>query len=220
MLVSLHQGLFSYYGKIRDSCSVFRGVRLLQTVSLITAGGSAAFSISAARGVIRTATTTWGVVWVFHIALIVGGNVFHHLAVAVVTGNLDGGFLQLALDVNAWGEDYTAVGNQTGSHFAYGRHTLGSYAESHGSQSRNGYGMAFGTPRLDNLACCIPANLHYAHANAASDSSLLDHLALRELVVKFGTEDESVLTLHFAYLDKGLLCFQINCHNLLNFKLL
>ena len=52
MLVSLHQGLFSYYGKIRDSCSVFRGVRLLQTVTLITAGGSAAFSISAARGVI------------------------------------------------------------------------------------------------------------------------------------------------------------------------
>ena len=124
MLVSLHQGLFSYYGKIRDSCSVFRGVCLLQTVSLITAGGSAAFSISAAfgisaaRGVIRTATTTWGVVRVFHIALIVGGNVFHHLAVAVVTGNLDGGFLQLALDVNAWGEDNTAVGNQTGSHFA------------------------------------------------------------------------------------------------------
>lgn len=110
MLVSLHQGLFSYCGKIRDSCSVFRGVRLLQTVSLITAGGSAAFGISAARGVIRTAATTWGVVRVFHIALIVGGNVFHHLAVAVVTGNLDGGFLQLALDVNAWGEDYTAVG--------------------------------------------------------------------------------------------------------------
>lgn len=52
MLVSLHQGLFSYYGKIRDSCSVFRGVRLLQTVSLITAGGSAAFGISAARDVI------------------------------------------------------------------------------------------------------------------------------------------------------------------------
>ena len=65
MLVSLHQGLFSYCGKIRDSCSVFRGVRLLQTVTLITAGSSAAFSISAAfgisaaRGVIRTATTTW-----------------------------------------------------------------------------------------------------------------------------------------------------------------
>ena len=109
MLVSLHQGLFSYCGKIRDSCSVFRGVRLLQTVSLITAGGSAAFSISAARGVIRTAAT-WVIVWVFHITLIVGSNVFHHLAVAVVTGNLDGGFLQLALDVNAWGEDYTAVG--------------------------------------------------------------------------------------------------------------
>lgn len=52
MLVSLHQGLFSYCGKIRDSCSVFRGARLLQTVSLITAGGSAAFGISAARGVI------------------------------------------------------------------------------------------------------------------------------------------------------------------------
>ena len=87
MLVSLHQGLFSYCGKIRDSCSVFRGVRLLQAVSLITAGGSAAFSISAARGVIRTAATTWVIVWVFHIALIVGSNVFHHLAVAVVTGN-------------------------------------------------------------------------------------------------------------------------------------
>lgn len=182
MLVSLHQGLFFYYGKIRDSCSVFRGVRLLQTVALITAGGSAAFGISAARGVIRTAATTWVIVWVFHIALIVGGNVFHHLAVAVVTGNLDGGFLQLALDVNAWGEDYTAVGNQTGSHFAYGRHTLGSYAESHGSQSRNGYGMAFGTPRLDNLACCIPANLHHAHANAASDSSLLDYLLSESLL--------------------------------------
>ena len=126
MLVSLHQGLFSYYGKIRDSCSGFRGVRLLQTVSLITAGGSAAFGISAARGVIRTATTTWGVVWVFHIALIVGGNVFHHLAVAVVTGNLDGGFLQLALDVNAWGEDNTAVGNQTGSHFASNLSSLAS----------------------------------------------------------------------------------------------
>ena len=27
------------------------------------------------------------VVWVFHIALIVGGNIFRHLAVAVVTGN-------------------------------------------------------------------------------------------------------------------------------------
>lgn len=52
MLVSLHQGLFSYYGKIRDFCSVFRGVRLLQTVTLITAGSSAAFGISAARGVI------------------------------------------------------------------------------------------------------------------------------------------------------------------------
>ena len=132
MLVSLHQGLFFYCGKIRGSCSVFRGVRLLQTVSLITAGGSAAFSISAAfgisaaRGVIRTATTTWGVVRVFHIALIVGGNVFHHLAVAVVTGNLDGGFLQLALDVNAWGEDYTAVGNQTGSHFASNLSSLAS----------------------------------------------------------------------------------------------
>lgn len=86
MLVSLHQGLFSYCGKIRDSCSVFRGVRLLQTVSFITAGGSAAFGISAARGVIRTAAT-WVIVWVFHIALIVGSNVFHHLAVAVVTGN-------------------------------------------------------------------------------------------------------------------------------------
>ena len=46
MLVSLHQGLFSYCGKIRDSYSVFRGVRLLQTVTLITAGGSAAFGIS------------------------------------------------------------------------------------------------------------------------------------------------------------------------------
>lgn len=132
MLVSLHQGLFSYCGKIRDSCSVFRGVRLLQTVSLITAGGSAAFSISAAfgisaaRGVIRTAATTWVIVWVFHIALIVGGNVFHHLAVAVVTGNLDGGFLQLALDVNAWGEDNTAVGNQTGSHFASNLSSLAS----------------------------------------------------------------------------------------------
>lgn len=125
MLVSLHQGLFSYCGKIRDSCSVFRGVRLLQTVSLITAGGSAAFGISAARGVIRTAAT-WGVVRVFHIALIVGGNVFHHLAVAVVTGNLDGGFLQLALDVNAWGEDNTAVGNQTGSHFASNLSSLAS----------------------------------------------------------------------------------------------
>ena len=126
MLVSLHQGLFSYYGKIRDSCSVFRGVRLLQTVALITAGGSAAFSISAARGVIRTAATTRGVVWVFHIALIVGSNVFHHFAVAVVTGNLDGGFLQLALDVNAWGEDNTAVGNQTGSHFASNLSSLAS----------------------------------------------------------------------------------------------
>lgn len=77
MLVSLHQGLFSYCGKIRDSCSVFRGVRLLQTVSFITAGGSAAFSISAALGVIRTAAT-WVIVWVFHITLIVGSNVFHH----------------------------------------------------------------------------------------------------------------------------------------------
>ena len=38
----------------QDSCSAFRGVRLLQTVSFITAGGSAAFGISAARGVIRT----------------------------------------------------------------------------------------------------------------------------------------------------------------------
>lgn len=63
MLVSLHQGLFSYCGKIRDSCSVFRGVRLLQTAA------------------------TWVVVWVFHITLIVGSNIFHHLAVAVVTGN-------------------------------------------------------------------------------------------------------------------------------------
>ena len=126
MLVSLHQGLFSYCGKIRDSCSVFRGVCLLQTVSFITAGGSAAFGISAARGVIRTAAATWVIVWVFHIALIVGGNVFHHLAVAVVTGNLDGGFLQLALDVNAWGEDYTAVGNQTGSHFASNLSSLAS----------------------------------------------------------------------------------------------
>lgn len=87
MLVSLHQGLFFYCGKIRGSCSVFRGVRLLQTVALVTAGGSAAFGISAARGVIRTAATTWVIVWVFHIALIVGGNVLHHLAVAVVTGN-------------------------------------------------------------------------------------------------------------------------------------
>lgn len=52
MLVSLHQGLFFYCGKIRDSCSVFRGVRLLQTVALVTAGSSAAFGISAARGVI------------------------------------------------------------------------------------------------------------------------------------------------------------------------
>ena len=93
MLVSLHQGLFSYCSKIRDSCSVFRGVRLLQTVTLITAGGSAAFSISAALGVIRTAATTWGIVWVFHIALIVGSNVFHHLAVAVVTGNFPPFFL-------------------------------------------------------------------------------------------------------------------------------
>ena len=42
MLVSLHQGLFSYCGKIRDSCSVFRGVRLLQTVSFISAVDSAA----------------------------------------------------------------------------------------------------------------------------------------------------------------------------------
>ena len=126
MLVSLHQGLFSYCGKIRDSCSGFRGVRLLQTVSFITAGGSAAFGISAAQGVIRTAATTWVIVWVFHIALIVGGNVFHHLAVAVVTGNLDGGFLQLALDVNAWGEDNTAVGNQTGSHFASNLSSLAS----------------------------------------------------------------------------------------------
>ena len=62
MLVSLHQGLFSYCGKIR---AVFRGVRLLQTVSFITAGGSTAFGISAARGVIRTAATTWVIVWVF-----------------------------------------------------------------------------------------------------------------------------------------------------------
>ena len=74
MLVSSHQGLFSYYGKIRDSCSVFRGVRLLQTAAFsISAGGSAAFGISAARGVIRTAAT-WVIVWVFHIALIVGSN--------------------------------------------------------------------------------------------------------------------------------------------------
>lgn len=128
MLVSLHQGSFT------------------QTVALITAGGSAAFSISAALSVIRTAAT-WVIVWVFHITLIVGSNVFHHLAVAVVTGNLDGGFLQLALDVNAWGEDNTAVGNQTGSHFAYGRHTLGSYAESHGSQSeRLRNGLRYTTP--------------------------------------------------------------------------
>lgn len=83
----LASGALFYYGKIRDSCSVFRGVRLLQTISFITAGGSAAFGISAARGVIRTAATTWVIVWVFHIALIVGSNVFHHLAVAVVTGN-------------------------------------------------------------------------------------------------------------------------------------
>lgn len=93
MLVFLHQGLFSYCGKIRDFCSVFRGVRLLQTVSFITAGGSAAFSISAALGVIRTAAATWVIVWVFHIALIVGSNVFHHLAVAVVTGNFPPFFL-------------------------------------------------------------------------------------------------------------------------------
>ena len=93
MLVSLHQGFFSYCGKIRDSCSVFRGVRLLQTATFsISAGGSAAFSISAARGVIRTAAT-WVIVWVFHIALIVGSNVFHHLAVAVVTGNFPPFFL-------------------------------------------------------------------------------------------------------------------------------
>ena len=145
MLVSLHQGLFSYCGKIRDSCSVFRGVRLLQTVSFITAGGSAAFSISAARGVIRTAAT-WVIVWVFHIALIVGGNVFHHLAVAVVTGNLDGGFLQLALDVNAWGEDNTAVGNQTGSHFAS---NLSSLASNLSSLAPNLSSLA---PNLSSLA--------------------------------------------------------------------
>lgn len=66
---------------------------LLQAVALITAGGSAAFSISVARGIIRTAATTWVIVWVFHIALIVGSNVFHHLAVAVVTGNFPPFFL-------------------------------------------------------------------------------------------------------------------------------
>ncbi len=95
MLVSLHQGLFFYCGKIRGSCSVFRGVRLLQTVSLVTAGSSAAFGISALVG-IRTAATTWVIVWVFHIALIVGGNVLHHLAVAVVTGNFPPFFLLLS----------------------------------------------------------------------------------------------------------------------------
>jgi len=126
MLVSLHQGLFFYCGKIRGSCSVFRGVRLLQTVSFITAGGSAAFGIRTSALGIRTAATTWVIVWVFHIALIVGGNVLHNLSVAVVAGNLDGGFLQFALDVNAWGEDNTAVGNQTGSHFASNLSSLAS----------------------------------------------------------------------------------------------
>lgn len=52
MLASLHQGLFFIMVKSGIPVSVFRGVRLLQTVSLITAGGSAAFGISAARGVI------------------------------------------------------------------------------------------------------------------------------------------------------------------------
>ena len=182
MLVSLHQGLFSYCGKIRDSCSVFRGVRLLQTISLITAGGSAAFSISAfsisaafgisaARGVIRTATTTWGVVRVFHIALIVGGNVFHHLAVAVVTGNLDGGFLQLALDVNAWGEDNTAVGNQTGSHFAS---NLSSLAPNLSSLASNLSPLASNLSSLasvpsDSIACPPSSSLfHPAFSPSAS----------------------------------------------------
>ena len=79
--------------KVGEKLLRFPPTRLLQAVALITAGGSAAFSISAARGIIRTAATTWVIVWVFHIALIVGSNVFHHLAVAVVTGNFPPFFL-------------------------------------------------------------------------------------------------------------------------------
>ena len=43
---------------------------------------------------------------------------------------------------------------------------------------------------------------------------------LRELAVKLGTEHETILTFQLTHLDKGFLCFQIDRHNYLNFKLL
>lgn len=86
MLVSLHQGLFFILVKSGIPVRFFGEFAYSKPSPSLPPVGSAAFSISAGRGVIRTAAT-WVIVWVFHIALIVGSNVFHHLAVAVVTGN-------------------------------------------------------------------------------------------------------------------------------------
>ena len=72
-------------------------------------------------------------------SVVARGNLLHHVAVAVVAGDVDGGVGQLALDLWAWGEEHTARGDDARSHVVHRSHALGSNAEAHSAKARDGY---------------------------------------------------------------------------------
>lgn len=131
----------------------------------------------------------------------------HHLSVAVIAGDLYGHAAELVLDIHAGGEDDAPGVYQACCHAFHVGGRCGTHSEAHGAQPRQGYGMALGGPCLDHLARCVPAGLHHALADAAAHGSLLDDLAVGELVVELGAEYITILSCHCAHWYQGLSCF-------------
>ena len=70
----------------------------------------------ASTAALVTAIRWLGVLWVLDVAAVATGNTFHLLTVAVDTGNLDGGVLQLVLQCHRWGEDDAAGADEASLH--------------------------------------------------------------------------------------------------------
>ena len=110
----------------------------------------------------------------------------HLLTVAVDTGDLDRGVLQLVLQIHTRGEDDAAGLDEAGLYILHLLHSLRTESESHGAESGQSHRVTLRSPGLDHLTGCIPAGLHHAAAHTASEGSLLDDLCLREAGVEVG----------------------------------
>ena len=149
-----------------------------------------------------------------YVAVVAGGDGLHDVAVAVVAGDVDGGVLQLLLDVGVRGEDHATGGDEGAGDLIDAVGGGRTDAEAHGAESGDCYGVAFGGPRLDDFAGSIPACLHHALADARAEGSLLDDLALGELAVEVGTEHIGPLLGILVERHIAFNSFQLNCHKM------